>query len=605
MAVTPTASETAPQRTIAQLWRRGVEAGHAAPPFRRETATGWEAVTWAEADTAVQELAHGFLALGVRRGERVAILCGTRVEWSLLDFALASIGAVSVPIYPSSAPREIAFILGHARVTIAIAETPEQIAAAEAHRTELPTLREIIRVAELDALRAAGREHAARHPDAVATASAALTESDPFTVIYTSGTTGDPKGCVVTHRNYYAMTSVVDELEEVLLPGDELLLYLPLAHTFGRLMHLAGPYVGFTIAYLADPARLLDAVAEVRPTVLPSVPRLYEKVHAAVSERIATATGIEGRILNWGVRVGLEAGALRLQGRPLPPELAARLRVADRLVHRKVRDRLGGRVRICLSGGAPLSAEVATLLHAFGITILEGYGLTEATAACTVNLPSAYRFGSVGCALPRVELRLAEDSELQVRGDTVFSGYLDDDDATTAAFTEDGWLRTGDIATIDRDGFVTITDRKKDIIVTAGGKNVAPQNIESDLKAQPLLSQALVFGDRRPYLVALLTLDEQAAARVAAEHGSTGSAAEVAASPEIRALVEQMVEKVNAPRARHEQVKRFAILPRDFSQEAGEVTPTLKLRRRHCEQLYAGVIDDLYAAGPDYGPPAS
>ena len=596
MAGDPSPYDPPAPRTIARLWRSGVEAGHAAPPFRRETATGWETVSWDEADTAVQELAHGLLALGAGPGERVAILCGTCVEWSLLDYALASIGAVSVPIYPSSAAGEIEFILGHARAGFVVAETPEQLAAIAERRNRLPHLREVVPVDELAALRARGRAHAADSPDAVERRAAAVAEDDPFTVIFTSGTTGPPKGCVITHRNYYAMTSVVDELEEVLLPGDEMLLYLPLAHTFGRLMHLAGPYVGFTLAFCADPARLLDAVAAVRPTVLPSVPRLYEKVHAAVLERLAAATGLEHAILAWGLRTGLEAGALRLRGRPLPAGLALRLRLADRLVHRKVRDRLGGRIRICLSGGAPLSPEVATTLHAFGITILEGYGLTEATAACTVNLPSAYRFGSVGRALPRIETRLAEDGELLVRGETIFAGYLDDPEATAAAFTPDGWLRTGDVATIDADGFVTITDRKKDIIVTAGGKNVAPQNIENDLKAQPLLSQALVIGDRRPYLVALVTLDGQAAARVAAELGIAGSPEVVAGSVPIRTLAEEAIAVVNSGRARHEQIKRFAVLPRDFSQEAGEITPTLKLRRRHCEERYAAEIAALYAA---------
>jgi long-chain acyl-CoA synthetase len=592
-------------RTVARLWDDAVAAGHAAPPYRRETPTGWEPVTWAEADTAVSELAHGLLDLGIGRGDRVAILCSTRVEWSLLDFALAAIGATTIPIYPTSSAREVAYVLSHARVVAAIAETPAHLASVEAHRDELPALAHVVRVDELDALRSRGRDHAARNPHAVAAASATVSEDDLYTVIYTSGTTGPPKGCAITHRNYYAMTSTIDDLEVVLMPGDEMLLYLPLAHTFGRLMHLAGPYVGFTLSFCADPARLLDAVAAVRPTVLPSVPRLFEKVHAGVNEKLAAATGLQRAIGQWGLKVGLRAGALRLAGEPLPPALALQHRIADRLVHAKVRDRLGGRLRICLSGGAPLSPEVGTFLHAFGITILEGYGLTEGTAACSVNLPSAYRFGTVGKALPGFDMRLDEDGELLVRSDTVFAGYLDDPESTAAALTEDGWLRTGDVATIDADGFITITDRKKDIIVTAGGKNVAPQNVENELKAQPLFSQAIVIGDRRPYLVALLTLDEAVAAKAAAaadggvRTGGTAPApapapADLAGSPAVRALAEAAVARVNEGLARHEQVKRFALLPRDFTQEGGELTPTLKVRRRHCQELYAAEIDALY-----------
>ena len=463
-------------------------------------------------------------------------------------------------------------------------------------RAELGNLRHMVSVDGLDELRARGREHAASDPAAVERAGAAVGEDDLFTVIYTSGTTGSPKGCVITHRNYYAMTSIIDELEQLLVAGDEIMLYLPLAHTFGRLMHLAGPYVGATVAFCPDPARLLEALGAVRPTVLPSVPRVYEKVHAAVMEKLATATGLERAISSWALRVGLRAGELRMDSRPLPLPLGIQLRLADRLVLAKVRARLGGRLRICLSGGAPLSRDVATTLHAFGVTILEGYGLTEVTAACSVNLPSAYRFGTVGKALPCFETRLAEDGELLVRSETVFAGYLDDDAATGDALTADGWLRTGDIATIDPDGFISITDRKKDIIVTAGGKNVAPQNLENELKAQALLSQALVVGDRRPYLVALLTLDEAAAARIAAEQGIAGSLAELATSAGIRAAAAAAIAKVNAERARHEQIKRFAILPHDFTQDAGELTPTLKLRRRYCEQRYAGEIEALYRA---------
>jgi long-chain acyl-CoA synthetase len=374
-----------------------------------------------------------------------------------------------------------------------------------------------------------------------------------------------------------------------------MLLYLPLAHNFGRLMLLDGAHVGFTIAFLPDPLRVAGALLEVRPTVLPSVPRVYEKVYAAVNARFDEATGAKRRLIDWALPIGREVSRLEGEGKPVPRGLALRHRLADRLVFAKVRERLGGRLRLPISGGAPLAKEIADFFDAVGIRIVEGYGLTECTTACTTNRLDRYRFGTVGPALPGFEIEIAEDGEILVRSETIFQGYFKDPEATTAVLTPDGWLRTGDVGEIDEDGFLRITDRKKDILVTAGGKNVAPQNIENELKTSKYVSQALVVGDRRPYVAALITLEAVEIERWAAERGIAGDVGALSEHPQVQGLLQEVVDKVNRERSRYEQVKRFAILPRDFTMEHGEVTPTLKLRRRAVVDHFQPVIDELYA----------
>jgi long-chain acyl-CoA synthetase len=395
------------------------------------------------------------------------------------------------------------------------------------------------------------------------------------------------------------MVTSGDELPQRPYPGDVMLLYLPLAHNFGRLMHLSGPHRGFTIAFLADPLAVARAISEVRPTVLPSVPRVYEKVHTAVTASFAETTGVKRRLVDWALDVGRRESALRREGRPLPRSLALQHRVADRLVYAKVKERLGGRLRLPISGGAPLAKEIAELFDALGITIIEGYGLTECTTAATTNRSDNYRFGTVGQALPGFELRLADDGELLVRSETVFAGYFKEPAATAEVLDGDGWLRTGDIATIDDDGFVTITDRKKDIIVTAGGKNIAPQNLESDLKTSRFVSQAIVVGDRRPYPAALITLDPVELGKWAQEHGLDGDLRGLAREPRVVELVSGIVDDVNRGRSRYEQLKRFAILDRDFEPGRDEVTPTLKLRRRVVLEHFADVVEGLYDASTE------
>jgi long-chain acyl-CoA synthetase len=566
------AEPAAARRTIARLWQDATARGWSGPAYLVDEGDRWREVSGEEAATAVDELAHGLLALGVRKGDAFAILGSTRLEWALFDFALGLIGAVGAPIYMNSSPKDCAYVLAHSDAVGVLCEDEEQRAKVAGVQ-----LAHVLTFADLDELRARGRRHAAQHPAAVVEAAAAIHEDDLFTYIYTSGTTGPPKACMISHRNYYEMADKSRQVEDFTVTDDVMLLYLPLAHNFGRLMHLLSPHVGYTLAFCPDPYAVVEALPQVRPTILPSVPRVYEKVHDGVTAKFAEEAGVKRRLIDWALGVGREASRLRQDGRELPRALAAKHRLADRLVYSKVKDRLGGRIRVCVSGGAPLAKEIIEFFHTLDILVLEGYGLTECTTAATVNRPTRFRFGTVGPVLPGVELRIADDGEILIKTDTIFQGYYKDPEATAQVLPGDGWLRSGDVGDIDADGFLTVTDRKKDILVTAGGKNVAPQNLENALKTHPLISQALVIGDRRPYVAALITLGEDAPADQAQER------------------VQQVVDEVNEDLSRFEQIKRFVILPRDFSAEEGEVTPTLKLKRRVCEEHFAAEIESLYS----------
>jgi long-chain acyl-CoA synthetase len=560
------------RRTIARLWLDGVARPWPGPAYLVQEGSDWREVSWAEAARTVDELAYGLLALGIRKGDAFAILASTRLEWALFDFALGLVGAVGAPVYVNSSAKDAAYVLRHSEAIGVLCEDDEQ--KAKVREVEL---QHVLTFADLDDLRARGRAYAVQSPGAVTEAAATIEEDDLFTYIYTSGTTGPPKACMITHRNYYEMADKCRQIGDFTVSADTMLLYLPLAHNFGRLMHLQSPHAGYTLAFCPDPYAVAEALPSVRPTVFPSVPRVYEKIHTGVTAKFSEATGAKRKLVDWALQVGRDVSRLRQDGKPLPLALALKHRIADRLVYKKVKDRLGGRIRICVSGGAPLAKEIIEFFHALDILILEGYGLTECTTAATVNRPTRFRFGTVGPALPGVELRVAEDGEILIKTGTIFAGYFNDDEATRDILPGDGWLRSGDLGAVDVDGFLTITDRKKDILVTAGGKNVAPQNLENALKTHPIISQALVVGDRRPYVAALVTLVEDAP------------------TADAEAEVQRAVDEVNRELSRFEQIKRFAILPRDFSADEGEVTPTLKLRRRVCQEHFAVEIEGLYS----------
>ncbi|MCY7302596.1 MAG: long-chain fatty acid--CoA ligase [Thermoleophilia bacterium] len=583
-------------RTIAHLWRDAVSREREGAAYLVQHDDHWHDVSWSAAAERVENLANGLLARGVVKGDAFATLARTTLEWALFDFALAHVGAVGAGIYANSSPKDVTYVLSHSEAVGVLCEDAAQVEKVEVGRSSLPRLQHVLTFADLPALEAEGATFKAEHPTALDEAVTAIDEDDVFTFIYTSGTTGPPKACMIRHRNYYSMVSVVDLLPGYFHGNDLMLLYLPLAHNFGRLMHLASPYVGYTTAFLPDPLQTAEALTTLGPTVLPSVPRVYEKIHTAIVSAIDETTGAKRRLADWSFGVGREVSAREAAGLSVTGALALKLRVADKLVFTKIRARLGGRLRTPISGGAPLSKEIEEFFDAIGIRILEAYGLTECTTGVTTNTPQNWRFGTVGQAFPGTELRLAADGELLVKSETVFAGYYKEPEATADVLDADGWVHTGDIAEIDADGFVTITDRKKDILVTAGGKNIAPQNIENDLKASKLVSQAIVVGDRRPYLAALITLDAVEIGKWADVQGITGGPAELASNERVRERVQGIVDDVNRDRSGYEQIKRFVILPRDFTMENDEMTPTLKLKRKPILEHFADAVESLYDA---------
>jgi long-chain acyl-CoA synthetase len=579
MRIVTTASPAAPPtdfpldtRTAPALWRYVLAQGWTTPAYLEEQADGWREVSWREAGERVEALSRALLARGVRRGDSVAVLSRTRLEWILLDWAIMSIGAVVVGLYPTNTASECAYILGHSEAVLAFVEDDTQREKLAPVHGQLPALREVIGFDELPAFEQAAGD---AEPDA---GQEPVQEDDLATLIYTSGTTGPPKGCMLSHRNL--VTAALRVKTHLQGQSDTVLLFLPLAHSFARIVHHSAAFHGATLALVSDASRVPEALARTRPTILPAVPRVYEKVHANTLGEIERSTAAKRTIGRWALGVGSRASRLRRAGRPVPPALRVQQKIADRLVFSKVRERLGGRLRLGVSGAAPLGIDVLEFFHSLNMLVIEGYGLTETSSSLSVNDPDDYRFGTVGRAVDGCELRLDGDAEILVRSQTIFSGYYKDPEATAAAFTEDGWFRTGDVGEIDADGWVKITDRKKDIIITAGGKNIAPQNLENALKASRFVSQALIVGDRRPYLTALITLDP-------AETATSGR--------DPQELVQEIVDEVNRDRVRVEQIKRFAILPRDFSQEEGELTPTLKLRRKIAQEHFADQIEQLYS----------
>ncbi len=532
--------------------------------------------TFAELAATVEELAQGFIGAGIQPGDRVCLLSETRPEWSYAGLAVLAAGAILVPIYPSSSSEECAWIVVDSGARLVICEDAAQAAKIS---PSVPTL--VIEAGGLDDLRG-------DFPDELARRRAAIDPGDPSLIIYTSGTTGPPKGCVLTHRNWLALCHIVEEVRHV-VAGDVVYLFLPLAHVFAQIVQFACLYAGATLVYYGgDVRRIIPELAEARPTFLPSVPRIFEKVYTLF------ATALPPDRLDQAVRVGLEVRRLQRAGLPVPDELAAAFAAADQLFA-KVRAVFGGRLKQALTGAAPISKDVLAFFFAAGVPVLEGYGMTESTAVGTVTTREKFRLGTVGVAAPGLEVRIAEDGEILMRGPHVFAGYWNNPDAT-AETVVDGWLYTGDLGVIDEDGFVTITGRKKDIIITAGGKNIAPANIENELRQSRWISYAVMYGDARPYPVALITLDAEEILPWATAQGLPGDMVSLVRRPQVIELIKGVVDEVNERHSRVSQVKRFAILDGDLSQETGELTPTLKVKRKVVYANHAEAIEALYAS---------
>ncbi len=526
-------------RPLTSLLPRAAERHRDRVAVRHRVDGAWVDVTFGEAHAIARDIALGLIELGVGAGEPVALLCSTRPEWTYCDLAITMAGAVVVPIYPTSSREEIEWVLADSGAVAVIAET-------EAHIAMLRGRHRVLAVDELGALPAAG-------PDALAEREAAVAPEDTYTIIYTSGTTGRAKGCVLTHANYRAMLEMVHAGRLLGARDDLTYLHLPLAHAFGLLMMLWSVEIGAPVAYASGPDRLLADLAELRPQFLPSVPRVFEKLYAAVNP--------DGRL-------------------EVDEPLAAR-----------VRGMFGGRLRKALTGAAPIAPDILAFFWACGVPVLEGYGMTEAATGIAIATLDAHRFGTVGRPLPGLELRIAGDGEVVVRGPNVFAGYRGEPEPAGE------WLHTGDLGELDEDGFLTITGRKKDIIITAGGKNLTPANLERDLKRSRWISEAVMHGDRRPYPVALITLDAQEIAGWARRHGLPEDVPALARHPDVRRLIQDEVDRANARYVRAGQIKRFAILGHDLSIETGELTPTLKVKRAVVNERYAPLFDSLYRPG--------
>ncbi len=585
---------TAGSKTIADLMPRAAEAYADRAAARHKVGDAWVDVSFAEAGEIVSEIGRGLLDLGLQPGERVSLLANTRPEWSYCSFGISATGAVVVPIYPSNSPAECEWVAGDSESVGVICEDAEQLAKILEVRDALPNLRFLVVVdgggdvadaITLDDVRSRGRE---RDIGELEARYDAITPSDPYTFIYTSGTTGPPKGCVLSHGNYHSVLQMVGE-RGLLSGGDDLVyLFLPLAHAFALLIQLASVDTGTTIAYYGGDTKLVvPEIMEVKPTYLPSVPRIFEKLFTLAqqqlpAEEISAIREIGGRIQD-----------LERQGEPVPDELRAQFAPYEAKAD-FVKSLFGGRLREAVTGAAPISQEILEFFYGAGVPVMEGYGMTETATVATTSTPEHHRFGSVGRPLPGVEVQIADDGEILIKGANIFGGYWKNDDASFGSIT-DGWLHTGDVGRVDEDGYVYITGRKKDIIITAGGKNLTPANLENDLKQTRWVSQAVMHGDRRPFPVMLITLDDEEMVPWATEHGiEDTSPAALAHDPQVLALVQAELDRANEKYAQVEQVKKFFILDHDLSQETGELTPTLKVKRNIVNEKYAADFDALY-----------
>jgi long-chain acyl-CoA synthetase len=578
-------------RTMADLVRLAGRKHGDRPAIKHKVGDEWVDVDFKGLAEKVQHVALGLVDLGIQPGDKVSILANTRPEWTYACFGVLGAGATVVSIYQTNSPEECLYVLDHSESRAVFVEDGEQLAKVREVESELPNL-ELIIVMEPDGdigdavsmedLCARGK----RRPESdYEERLAAIGDDDMCLYIYTSGTTGPPKGCLLTHGNYRRVTDMVEE-DGIFREGEVIYLFLPLAHAFALLIQFVAFDVGSSIAYWEkDPQKIITNLMEVRPTYFPSVPRIFEKIYT-----LANSAGDPEEIKK-ATEVGFKVRQLQETGDEVPSELQAAFDEAEEKLFQNVRNLFGGRIRQCVTGAAPISSEILEFFYACGVPVMEGYGMTETSTVASSNRPEAFRFGSVGKPLHGVEAKIADDGELLLRGPNIFKGYFKNEEATREALA-DGWLHTGDLGSIDDDGFIYITGRKKDIIITAGGKNITPANLENSLKQNRWISQAVVVGDRRPYLIALITLDPEEVPGFAQQHGLEPDA--VADSEEMRIEVQKAVDEANSHVGRVEQIKKFKILPEDLSQQTGELTPTLKVKRNVVNEKFAGEIEALY-----------
>jgi long-chain acyl-CoA synthetase len=594
-----TSGRRATAATVAALPASAAERFADRRAVRHKVEGEWRELTYGDAVQAIIQVALGLAELGIQVGERVAILADTRWEWTLASYGISAAGGVVVPVYPTNSPGECAWVLGDSGARLVVCENAAQAAKIEAVRDELPDLETIVSIQAgagdmtLDDLRARG---SSRNRAELTARQNSVSPEDAYTIIYTSGTTGPPKGVVLTHRNAMSVCEMVQEIG-IVDEGEVTYLYLPLAHAFALTAQLASYDQGTAIVYYGgDTKQILAELIETQPTYVPSVPRIFEKLYTAAMKLREQGSDEDKERFDQAVKLGVEVRRRRRRGEDVPAEMQAAFDQAEERLYGRVRGLFGNHVKQAVTGAAPIAAEILEFFYACGVTVLEGWGMTETAAVGAVNLPDRLKFGTVGRPMPGVEIRIAEDDgEILMKGPCVFREYWRNPEATAETLV-DGWLHTGDLGSVDEDGFVSITGRKKDIIITAGGKNLTPSNIENDLQQSRFISQAVMYGDRRPYPVALITLDPEEILPWAAEHGLPEDLSALAQSDEVRALVQDELDRANANYAQVEQIKRFVILDRELSIDEGELTPTLKVKRSVVNERYANLFDKLYAS---------
>ena len=593
--------------SIAQLLATRVQDTPDREAYRYPVGEDWRSMTWRQAGERIKAIAAGLLSLGLAREERVGILSNTRLDWLLCDLGILSAGGATTTVYPSSGAEECAFILADSETRFAFVEDASQLKKLVAHKAEMPGLSKIILIdgtpdagakdwaITLADLEAAGAAHLKNDPKAVDDVVKGIKGEHLATLIYTSGTTGKPKGVRLLHE-CWAYTADAMDATKLMTADDVQYLWLPMSHSFGKVLMAGHIASGSVCAVDGRIPKIVENLATVKPTVMAAVPRIFEKVYNKIVEG-AKVGGMKQKIFEWAVATGRKGSQLRQQGKTPGGMLALKLKLADKLVFSKIKARFGGRVQFFISGSAPLSREIAEFFHACGILILEGYGLTESSAASFVNRPSKYAFGSVGLPMPGTEVKLApEDKEILMKSPGIMQGYHNLPEGTAETLTKDGWLRTGDIGEIDANGFLRITDRKKDLFKTSGGKYIAPSFIEGKLKATcPLISQVVIHGAERNFVSALITLEEEATLKWARENGQDGkSYGDLVAAPETKAAIQTYIDSVNKTLNKWETVKQFAILPTDLTIDAGELTPSLKVKRKVVEKKYSSLLDKMY-----------
>lgn len=582
------------------------------PAVRHVKNGKWQSISWTEYFDQAAQIGAALSELGIKKGDRVAIFGNTRVEWAVADCGILGIGAVTIPIYQSSIPSEAEYIINNADVKVLFVENQALLEKWRTISYNTTSVEWVIpfevtnsgdsRVIQFSRFLEMGQRKLQESSDFFISSCEDRQRDELATIVYTSGTTGVPKGVMISHEQ------IMSEIEDVfrvldVSENDVSLTFLPFAHIFGRVEHFAHVNVGFTMAYAESIDRIRNGLIDIRPTFIAAVPRIFEKIYNGVISQ-AESVPSKKKIFQWALKIGLQVSDARVQKKSLPISTLLQYQLARKLVFDKLSEKLGGRLRFAISGGAPLSKEIARFFHAANIYVLEGYGLTETTAAVFINSLYDYRFGTVGKAVGDVETKIADDGEILVRSKKVMLGYYKNDEATHEVLSKDGWFATGDIGELTADGFLRITDRKKDLIKTAGGKFIAPQKLENMLKLNKYVSNVLIHGDKRKFVVALITLNFEEINKLADEKNiATRDHAQLAKHPAVREVIRQAVAEVNSQVASYDSIKNFDILPEDFTIESGELTPSLKVRRKFCDKKFAAVIDRLY--GADTGPEAS